>query len=453
MEQIYNFFFGYGFIFELFLSFALFTLSFKHRKNFLLRLLLCIAVMFFFSYLRNTIPKLNAWTESVKYIILYGLCIFSVWFLFDVPIRRALYATIGASLTQHISFKIGDTCRHFLLDPMGVFPVTVLYVSIVLLVNAAGYFVIARRIDKFSEDMQSASALFLSGGVMVVCVFLQQLFEEYGGGISGPMYLVFTGFDLTCCLFALGALYAVNLSAHIRQEYNLMEHVLHLQKGQMETSKEMMDLINIKCHDLKKMITLLGDKKHLTDDEIAEMKRAVSIYDASVKTGNEALDVLLAEKTLLCENKGILFNCVVDGKSLSFMKSSDIYSLFGNAIDNAIEAVEKIEDPTKRCIGINVKESRGMMIAHLENYFTGALNYDEQELVTTKEDKRYHGFGVKSIKLIAARYGGYVSMRAEGEVFNLDILLPIGKPQEGLRSVGAEGPEGAEEDKKGSSGS
>ena len=143
---------------------------------------------------------------------------------------------------------------------------------------------------------------------------------------------------------------------------------------------------------------------------------------------------------------------------LPFKASTSVFNEFTCSfieaiIDNAIEAVEKIEDPTKRCIGINVKESRGMMIAHLENYFTGALNYDEQELVTTKEDKRYHGFGVKSIKLIAARYGGYVSMRAEGEVFNLDILLPIGKPQEGLRSVGAEGTEGAEEDKKGSSGS
>lgn len=145
----------------------------------------------------------------------------------------------------------------------------------------------------------------------------------------------------------------------------------------MKESKATIELINIKCHDLKKQIALLGDRNHITKEEIDELNRAISIYDASVKTGNEALDVLLAEKTLFCENQGIQFNCIADGACLRFMRSSDIYSLFGNAIDNAVEAVIKIKEDNLRCIGISIKESKGMVSAHFENYYTGDLDFDE----------------------------------------------------------------------------
>ena len=144
---------------------------------------------------------------------------------------------------------------------------------------------------------------------------------------------------------------------------------------------------------------------------------------------------MLAEKTLLCENKNIQFNCIADGYSLGFMRPSDIYSLFGNAIDNAIEAVERNADESRRCIGMSVKESKGMISAHFENYYAGELDFDDGLPLTTKSDKRYHGFGMKSIKMLAEKYGGYVSVKAEDGVFNLNILLPISSKR-GLKNGG-----------------
>ena len=118
------------------------------------------------------------------------------------------------------------------------------------------------------------------------------------------------------------------------------------------------------------------------------------------------------------------------------MKTSDIYSLFGNAIDNAIEAVCKIEDPARRIIGMTVKGSRGMITAHVENYFTGPLRFAQDLPVTTKADDRYHGFGTRSIRYIVNKYGGWVSMKAEGDIFNLNILLPVPKaPGEEVKSA------------------
>lgn len=60
-------------------------------------------------------------------------------------------------------------------------------------------------------------------------------------------------------------------------------------------------------------------------DAIQELERIINIYDASLKTGNETLDVCLMEKKLLCEQNHIKFDCMINGQSLSFMQPADIF--------------------------------------------------------------------------------------------------------------------------------
>lgn len=100
----------------------------------------------------------------------------------------------------------------------------------------------------------------------------------------------------------------------------IMKHILHQQKQQMQISKETVELINIKCHDIKNQIAMLGN--HVLQKELKELERAIKIYDATFKSGNEALEVLLVEKLMLCESKNIRFDCMAEGKYLSFMKRS-----------------------------------------------------------------------------------------------------------------------------------
>lgn len=191
----------------------------------------------------------------------------------------------------------------------------------------------------------------------------------------------------------------------------------------MEISKENIELINIKCHDIKNQIATLGDR--VPQEEIRELERAVDIYDMAFKTGNEALDVLMVEKLMVCENKNIRLDCMMDGKLLSFMKQSDVYALFGNAVDNAIEAVERIVNEERRYISVRVRMEKGMLVIHFENYYEGEIAFVKGLPQTTKEDKRYHGFGMKSIRMIVEKYQGHFSVGAKDGIFTLNILLPI----------------------------
>jgi sensor histidine kinase regulating citrate/malate metabolism len=117
---------------------------------------------------------------------------------------------------------------------------------------------------------------------------------------------------------------------------------------------------------------------------------------------------------------------MVDGAKLDFIEAGDLYCLFGNLTDNALEAVAKIANKEKRIINIIVKMVDNMLIIQEENYYDGNINFDDDGLpITSKEDKDYHGFGIQSIKLLVEKYHGVLTTFVNDDVFHLNILFNL----------------------------
>ena len=116
---------------------------------------------------------------------------------------------------------------------------------------------------------------------------------------------------------------------------------------------------------------------------------------------------------------------MADGNALAFMTDADICALFGNALDNAIEAVMRLPED-RRVVSLTTKQSGKLFSVSLRNFYDGEVRLVNGLPVTTKSDSGYHGFGVKSIKEIAERYGGDVSVVAEDGVFTLNVLFTLG---------------------------
>ena len=163
----------------------------------------------------------------------------------------------------------------------------------------------------------------------------------------------------------------------------------------------------------------------MSGEALADLAHDISIYDSSVKTGNEALDTILTEKRLLCESRKITLTCVADGGALAFMAAADIYALFGNALDNAIEAVTTLDDQAKRSITLVVRQVMGCASVHVENYCDAAPAFVDGMPQTSKADRASHGFGVRSMRQTAERYGGTFSASADDGTFRLDIMIPL----------------------------
>ena len=227
--------------------------------------------------------------------------------------------------------------------------------------------------------------------------------------------------------------YHVQLQAlSTRLEMAGLQNLLQLQYNNYRISEDSMALVNQKYHDLKHHIQLL--RAGVTSQEkleyLDQMEQEIRSYEAQNKTGSRVLDAILTAKSLQCQREGITLTCVADGQALDFMHPMDLSALFGNALDNAMESVRKLSDPDMRLIHLSVARQKGFLRIRVENCYEGDLDLKSGMPVSTKQDKRYHGFGLKSIQAIAAKYGGSVTIGSKGGWFELRILFPLSGGQD-----------------------
>ena len=236
--------------------------------------------------------------------------------------------------------------------------------------------------------------------------------------------LALAGYGVICGIFILYLESDIFRRKELEKENSRMEYVLEQEKRQFQAFRAGVDYLDVKCHDLKHQIRLLKEKASADPAVLSELEASIAAYESYAQTGNAALDIILAEKFLECSNAGIQFSAMVKSRYLSRFADSDIYSLFGNALENAIEHEKKL-DAEKRFIRLSVKDVGQMMFVRAENYFEGELKLKDGLPVSDKKDKRYHGFGMRSMRLIAARYGGTMRVDAEQGLFYLQFVFPF----------------------------
>lgn len=213
----------------------------------------------------------------------------------------------------------------------------------------------------------------------------------------------------------------------LRNELGMLNTVLQRQYEQYNLRKESIELINRKYHDLKHQIAAVraepdSDKKEIY---LRRMEDDIKQYEAQNKTGNSVLDTIINGKHLYCIEHNINFTCVIDGALLDFMDVMDVCTIFGNALDNAIEYEEKIEEIKKRIIKAVVHMQREFLIIKIENYCEEKFEIKNSLMVTTKKDKENHGYGLKSIKFSVEKYGGSMTLVQENYWFQLRICIPL----------------------------
>lgn len=214
----------------------------------------------------------------------------------------------------------------------------------------------------------------------------------------------------------------------MRSENQLMNAILQHQYDQYRLSINNMELLRREFHDLKHyMIAIRSEKDPIKKEQyLLEMEEAILTQEALSNTGNGVLDVLLTAKSAYCLQNNITFTCMADGRLLSFMHVKDICSIFGNMLDNAIECVSQFEDPEKRLITLRMQKQNQLLMIQCENYTDQNLSLLANQLpATTKKDKSFHGYGLKSIRHAVEKYSGTMTLQAKDNWFTLLILLPL----------------------------
>ena len=216
-------------------------------------------------------------------------------------------------------------------------------------------------------------------------------------------------------------------STHMQRELETIQTILNSQYEQYKQAQRTMDLINYRYHDLKNhIIALRADANAPQRQEyLDKLEHEIHDYEAMNKTGNQVLDTVLTSKNLRCMQHKIDMTCVIDGKLFDTMDVMDICSIFGNALDNAIECELKIKDYAKRMIHVDAFSEKSFLIIRFENYYEGEIRFEKGLPVTSKKEQSMHGYGLKSLRYTVHKYNGEVQIDARDNWFSLRILIPL----------------------------
>ena len=432
------------FLVQLFFCEIPFLLGLKRRqqsffKVFLVMMLFLLGVAAL-TWLRWLLPVGDSYVISQSVGIVYFLLIIwgnaiAVWHCYDSRLDGALFAVIGGYSIEHIASRFSYLVQTwgYPREALPSFLASALFdFAIPMAFSFLFFTLIQKGIVRKAMSYNDRRVLAVSGVNLVICIVLSA-FEPriVDGWVVGTLemklalsasYVCAILACTLCLLLQAGYFKESELDAKMR----MLSELLELERQKQTLSKETIDIINRKCHDLRHQIRMLErqDPKDRAQS-LEKITEALRIYDSLLKTGNATVDLVFMEKKLFCEKNDIMFTYLVDGEKFSFMDEADIYAMLGNMLDNAIESVSQEEDPERRIITFTASSRGDMLYLCMENYCSATISFKDGLPETSKSDKAFHGFGVQSIAHIAGKYGGSVRFFQENQYFIVEVLMPM----------------------------
>lgn len=430
--------------FRLIIAELMFCMCFRMRKGMHLVLTLGIALLVSLPEMLNlvwgvafyTSPQLSLCGFNFSFLIIFGISLLLMGICFRVTFSELLFLGAGAYISQNLIYNTAWLVKMFffpeidsylIYDNMNYFTTntdTLFYNIISVFILAAGYAVIYQIfIKKWNREHQIYVERIKLIVFLLLTILLLNIISSMAANTDSAN--VFVVILLAACSITLLMIQfnIFDLSKE-RYEKEMEKYMVSTALHQQKMSQEAVNLINIKAHDLKRSLEAIKHELNGTavEEELISTEQAIRDYDSIIDVGNDALNTILTEKNLFCVQNNIELTFMADGSALHFMKSIDIYLLFGNALDNAIERL-LLEDIDNRIVSLKVFTKDIHTVISLENYCSDKLEFKDGMPQTIKPDKDQHGFGMKSISAIVDKYHGNMVVKQEDNKFILHILF------------------------------
>lgn len=268
--------------------------------------------------------------------------------------------------------------------------------------------------------------LLFSNGVLVVFLFFRMTYE-----------LKDIHFDNLVLLSSGGLFFSIFFALYLYEHMAEQNQIIREQEQfeqQMNSQLKHMDEIVLQQnelrrfkHDINNQIVALesyfesgdleGGRRHM-----AALSQQFRATGATINTGNNALDAILSTKKSLAESKGIVFHTELRIQKSLPLDAKDLCVIFGNALDNAIEACNRLPENTEKRIDLLLMQDAHSLFCALTNT---APAKNDRIFTTSKADKTNHGFGLQNIRDALANYGAEPSIEQEGERFSLSFNIVL----------------------------
>lgn len=215
---------------------------------------------------------------------------------------------------------------------------------------------------------------------------------------------------------------------HIQQnELYKLQQMIERQHELYEMRKESVELVNQKYHDMRhQLVAILGmEDVEEIHSYVRSIREEIRPFENFFHSGNPMLDVILTDKMEVCSKENIQLVPTVEAHALDFMDTADLCTIFGNALDNAIESCRDIPEESARRITLKVRTVRGFLVVNVENPCRHRLQIQNGRFLSTKTGQGDHGYGMEGIRHTVARYQGEMEAGIQEDMFIMTILIPL----------------------------
>ena len=386
-------------------------------------------IMFMVTWILTWFSGLGAFKMPIIFIVAFTVL--------QVSYKESIYQTV-------IAIEIWFICCIFLVEAF-VYPVSKFIFNNMLLVVIDGQnilrwevYVIAIAIrivsliiiyevlKNFKYKIKANDCAVLSTVFMIG--FAALMFSVYNVlNLSKiPHILIFFSLTIFILIFLIVFLYSKNTMFLREQEQKDKMQIAQLQQQFAYYQEKLKDEEKVRSvyHDMKNHLLVL--QRQINSPETAEMveklQSQVAMYGDYEHTGNDILDIILKEKSETAREMHIALSVTADLNGVDFIEPLDVSTIFGNGLDNAIEASEKLPEE-QRAILVKAGRVQNFFSVLIENSCLQNREYTKQR--TTKNDDFLHGFGISNMRKAAEKYDGQLTIKCENEKFTLKILIPI----------------------------
>ena len=334
---------------------------------------------------------------GMKAVFAYGIPVLLGAFLLKISVKKSLiYMVIGVTLlllSELVIVQVGGLfSKASDLSDKVVLPIIystvgkIIYITLLVIVEKVLYSISNKKINIRSLVLFICSNV----GYMIVsvCIYADAV------SVNEKRYNILF---LVCCLTIFLALVVnlISLKYYLKMENKDRDQEMIIYKLQVETryyEEKMKEEERIKSiyHDMKNHILLLESEREEKQEWISDIKKKIMKYEDFYRTGNRFLDVILRDKIEMAQSDNIHIEDDINMDGIKMFDPFDISTIFGNLLDNAIEACKLVQEIERRVINISARRKNQLLIILVKN-----PKPEDRERKMRK--KGVHGYGLLNV--------------------------------------------------------
>lgn len=386
---------------------------------------------------------------GILYVILISACNSISLFVWFTPILGILFMSVASLFLYKVSYLLTASLSGFYILCLGFWDLFVITMIGTVLHKQETVNTLV-----FSFGWPRVYLLFLLQGMWILFYLaLRKTFQNFSLhknyiwklfwisvlGLAGWFYMTdhaLKAFDpsissVSFVMLAIIMLFFVGSSLYYEKNAEQKELEMAAVKSQLYEEKyksiQSVYVRNAKIyHDVKNHLNTLYHMKGENSEEevkhyIEQISEPLRSLENSVWTGINIVDVILNTEFSKMKDMGIMYQADIDFPNNIEIQPNDLCTILSNLLDNAIEAVHKLQSDGP--IKIKIRRVQGFLIIKVENPCASDLRVTDNHLVTTKSDKLEHGFGLANIEDAIKKYEGKMKLTAEDGIFTAMIML------------------------------